>query len=274
MKILDDDFTFIDLFAGIGGFRNAMNDFSKNKARCLYASEINEQASKIYTDNFKQKPLGDIRKIDPITQKLESPDVVCGGFPCQTFSKGGLQAGFKDSRGTLFREITRIINCYDFKEKPKLLLLENVQNLVNHDKGETWKTIHHEIQEAGYNVIDKPIIVAPKDFGVPQLRNRAIILAVRNDIYDSPIDIQIVRKPVGSCNLSSILDKHLGKKELSKYSLSDRELQILNCWQEFLDFIPKEERTIGYPIWSDEFGKTSDIPSEYPEWKKMFVRTI
>lgn len=269
MPVINEKFTYIDLFAGIGGFRQAMIKYSKGKAVCLYSSEINEQAANTYKINYKEEPLGDIKKIDPIKMHLQSPEVICGGFPCQTFSKGGSQAGFKDSRGTLFREIIRIINCYDFNNRPKVLILENVQNLVNHDKGETWKTIRHEISGSGYNVIEKPIIVAPKDFGVPQLRNRAIILAVRRDIYNGKIDFHIERIKPGNCSITTILEHN--PKEASKYKLSKKLLKILDCWDEFIHIIPKDRRIIGYPIWSDEFGKTCDYDNQ-PDWKKEIIR--
>lgn len=269
MSVINKDFTYIDLFAGIGGFRQAMIKYSDGKATCLYSSEINEQAVNTYKVNYNEVPLGDIKKIDPLRMNLDSPDVVCGGFPCQTFSKGGNQAGFKDSRGTLFREIIRIINCYDFKNKPKILILENVQNLVNHDNGETRKTIRHEISESGYNVIERPLIVAPKDFGIPQLRNRAIILAVRKDIYNGKINFDIPRQKVGNCSITSILENE--SKETNKYKLNKNLLKILDCWDEFIHIIPKEKRIIGYPIWSDEFGQTYDY-SDFPEWKQEIIR--
>lgn len=266
MSILKKDFTYIDLFAGIGGFRNAMISFSNGKAQCLYSSEINQKASMLYEQNFNDKPLGDIREIDPIKMHLPSPDVICGGFPCQTFSKGGFQQGFRDSRGTLFREIIRIINCYDQSNKPKILLLENVQNLVNHDYGETWRTIHHEIQQAGYNVIERPIIVAPKDFGVPQLRNRAIIVAVRNDIYNGTIEFTIKRQRTGNNRIDRILENHVD----NKYNLSDDKINILNAWDDFIHILTNEERVIGFPIWSDYFGKQPIVES-FPNWKKEII---
>ena len=269
MSVINKDFTYIDLFAGIGGFRQAMIKYSDGEANCLYSSEINEQAVNTYKVNYNEVPLGDIKKIDPLKMNLDSPDVVCGGFPCQTFSKGGNQAGFKDSRGTLFREIIRIINCYDFKSKPKILILENVQNLVNHDNGETRKTIRHEITESGYNVIERPLIVAPKDFGIPQLRNRAIILAVRKDIYNGKISFDIPRQRAGNCSITSILESE--SKETNKYKLNKNLLKILDCWDEFIHIIPKDKRIIGYPIWSDEFGQTYDY-SDFPKWKQEIIR--
>lgn len=269
MSILKKDFTYIDLFAGIGGFRIAMNNYS-NESRCIYASEINECAADTYELNFGQRPLGDIRVIDPVAMGFDSPDVVCGGFPCQTFSKGGFQAGFKDSRGTLFREIIRLIESYDFEKRPKILILENVQNLISHDSGNTWKTIHHEISLAGYNVVDEPIVVAPKDVGVPQLRNRAIILAVRKDIYSGKIQLHVERNKQNSIRLESIIDNGLSDKELSKYILSNDQIELLKCWDEFINIVPLEKRVIGFPIWTDEFGKNYSL-SHFPEWKQDII---
>jgi DNA (cytosine-5)-methyltransferase 1 len=269
MTILKDDFTYIDLFAGIGGFRLAMANYSL-KSRCLFASEINEEAARTYELNYGHKPLGDIRKVDLKELGFKSPEVVCGGFPCQTFSKGGQQAGFKDSRGTLFREIIRLIETYDYPERPKILILENVQNLINHDEGNTWKTIHHEISETGYNVIDAPMVVAPKDVGVPQLRNRAIILAVRKDIYNGKIDLKFERKKSNRLKLETIIQSNLTKQEIEDSKLSDEQLYILDCWDNFMAIIPKDERVIGFPIWSDEFGESYDI-SHFPVWKQNII---
>lgn len=269
MSVLNKNFTFIDLFAGIGGFRIAMNNYSKHSI-CLYASEINKQAARTYELNFSQKPLGDIREIDPIKMGYKAPDVICGGFPCQTFSKGGSQAGFKDSRGTLFREIIRIINSYEDNKKPKILILENVQNLISHDSGNTWRTIKHEISLSGYNVIDKPIVVAPKDVDVPQLRNRAIILAVRNDIYDGPIDLGFERKKQSGILLNEIIDNNISSEELKKYSLSDEQIKLLKCWDDFISIIPRDKRVIGFPIWTDEFGKTYSL-KHLPDWKQSII---
>lgn len=264
-KILNSNFTFIDLFAGIGGFRIAMENYSKGKAKCLFASEIDASAAQTYELNFKQKPLGDIRTINPMESDFDCPDVVCGGFPCQTFSKGGNQAGFKDSRGTLFREIIRIIQSFK-NSKPKILLLENVQNLISHDGGDTWKVIYKEITDAGYNVISKPLVISPKDVGVPQLRNRAIILAVRNDIYSGNIDISIPKAKQNSLHFSSIVEENAD----AKYKISKDQINILKCWNEFIHIIPKKDRVIGFPIWSDEFGRDYSI-KHYPLWKQLFI---
>jgi DNA (cytosine-5)-methyltransferase 1 len=257
------DFTFIDLFAGIGGFHCAMSNLSDGKAKCLFASEIDQFAQKVYEDNFGIKPLGDIRQID--ASSYDAPDVVCGGFPCQTFSKAGKQDGFKDPRGTLFREIIRIIETYPEKKRPKFLVLENVRNLISHDSGYTWKTIKHEIENIGYNICKEPIVAAPKDVGVPQLRDRAIILAVRRDLYPSELDFKFEKKPKNSTSIYSIVSK---KDVGGSKKLTDEQLYHLDCWNDFIKHI--DRKIIGFPIWSDEFGKKSSI-SMFPKWKQDII---
>ena len=263
--ILDKNFTFIDLFAGIGGFHCAMNNVSNHKARCLFASEIDQEACAIYKMNFGLDPLGDIRKVDPL--KYEIPDIVCGGFPCQTFSKAGRQDGFKDPRGTLFREIIRIIESYPLNQRPKLLILENVRNLITHDNHETWKTIKHEIKRVGYNVVDEPLVVSPKDVGVPQLRDRAIILAVRADLFDKPIRLKIERKEKNLLSIDSILEK---KRGVGSKSLTKEQKYVLDCWNEFIKGI--DRKTLGFPIWSDYFVSRNRQNKRNPAWKNNFIR--
>ena len=266
--ILDDNFNFIDLFAGIGGFHCAMEKFSKGKAKCIMASEINADAKNTYEKYFQMKTLGDITKItkDQIPDKF---DVVCGGFPCQTFSKAGMQKGFGDPRGTLFREIIRLSeNSEDRSKQPKVMILENVRNLITHDNGVTWNTIRKALEDIGYNVIKTPIVVGPKDFGIPQLRERAIILAVRKDLYSGDINIDIKRKPNNSTSIYDIVDDSLSKEEYVKYRISKKEEEALDAWNAFVKGL--NLGIVGFPIWSDEFDNDRDI-SDLPEWKQEFI---
>ena len=261
---LKKNFTFIDLFAGIGGFHCAMNNLTSGRAQCIFASEIDQFAKETYFNNFGIKPLGDIREID--ASKYEIPDVVCGGFPCQTFSKAGKQNGFKDPRGTLFREIIRILETYPKNKKPKFLVLENVRNLISHDSGYTWKTIKHEIEIAGYNVCKEPIVVAPKDVGVPQLRDRAIILAVRKDLYPNELNFTFEKQPKNSTSIYSVVSRRDTK---GSKKLTPEQIRNLNCWNDFIKHVNR--KIIGFPIWSDEFGRDYSI-SKYPEWKQDIIR--
>lgn len=264
--VIERDFKFIDLFAGIGGFHCAMKSFS-SETECIMASEINKNAQRIYELNFGLKPEGDIKSIDPNT--IGQYDVICGGFPCQTFSKAGTQEGLKDPRGTLFEEIVRIASFNnEFSKRPKLMILENVRNLITHDNGYTWRTIKNALENIGYNVTKTPIVIGPKDLGIPQLRDRAIILAVRKDIYDGEIVINTPRRSNNSTSIYDILDRELSEKDQVASSLNDTELFTLECWDEFIKNI--KEKVIGFPIWSDEFGKNYDV-SIYPKWKQEFV---
>lgn len=264
MKLLPSNFTFIDLFAGIGGFHLAMDQYSKGKARCVLASEIDSKASKIYEANFHLKPEGDIRAVEAPKKPF---DVICGGFPCQTFSKAGKQAGFADSRGTLFHEIVRIIKSYDFKDRPKILVLENVRNLASHDKGHTWKVIRDSLRQCGYTINDMPFILSPNDFGVPQLRERSIILGVRNDIFSGNIAINFPKAQKNTLSINSILEK-----EPSNYiPLTETQIKLLDIWDDFVHSV--DRKIIGFPVWSDYFDNYMQADASFPDWKLSFVNS-
>lgn len=168
-----EDYTFIDLFCGIGGFHLALSSFG---AKCVFASDIDEEACRVYKDNFSIEPQGDITKIS--ADKIPVHDILCAGFPCQPFSVSGNQQGFNDEkgRGKLFFDIVRIANYH----RPKILLLENVRNLEKHDGGKTIKRIVSELDNIGYTVFYK--VLCASDYGVPQRRNRIYIVAFRKDL--------------------------------------------------------------------------------------------
>ncbi|NOZ36086.1 MAG: DNA cytosine methyltransferase [Chlorobi bacterium] len=167
-------FTFIDLFAGIGGFRIAMQNLG---GKCVFSSEIDKYAKKTYELNFGEVPFGDLTKIKE--NNVPEHDILCAGFPCQAFSIAGKRKGFKDeTRGTLFFELARIIES----KKPKAFFLENVKGLRNHDKGRTLKTILKVLREDLNYYVPEPQIMNAKDFGVPQNRERIFIVGFRKDI--------------------------------------------------------------------------------------------
>ena len=164
-------FTFIDLFAGIGGFRIA---FQRLKGKCVFGSEWDKYARLVYLDNFGEAPFGDITKIKD--SDIPEHDVLLAGFPCQAFSIAGRQAGFEDTRGTLFYEIVRIVKA----KKPQAFLLENVKGLEHHRSGQTLKTILKVLRcDLGYYVPD-PKILNAKHFGLPQNRERIFIVGFLN----------------------------------------------------------------------------------------------
>lgn len=165
-------FTFIDLFAGVGGFRTAMQNLG---GKCVFSSEKDKYAKKTYELNFGEVPFGDITKINE--KSIPEHDVLCAGFPCQTFSIAGKRRGFEETRGTLFFDVARIIKA----KRPKAFFLENVKGLRNHDKGNTLKTILKVLREDLGYYVPNPQIMNAKDFGVPQKRERIFIVGFRND---------------------------------------------------------------------------------------------
>lgn len=255
-------FTFIDLFAGIGGFHLAMH---KLGGKCVFASEWDKEAQQTYEANYGIAPFGDIKKIDE--KDIPHHDVLCAGFPCQPFSKAGKQAGFEDeTKGTLFFDIERILKYHH----TKYIILENVRNLVAHDNGNTWKTIHSHLVELGYRLTPKPLIVSPHYFGVPQLRERVVVLGVYDpDRATLPLEIKLpTPKDKSQCNLEAILERDNHEPE---YRLSEQEIEAINVWDEFYHGI--KERVIGFPIWLDWFMEEPPTdPKEMPEWKQTFVR--
>ena len=180
-------FTFIDLFAGIGGFRIAMQNLG---GKCVYSSEWDHQAKKTYEVNFGEVPFGDITKQSNKDFIPESFDVLCAGFPCQAFSIAGKRGGFEDTRGTLFFDVAQILK----KHRPKAFFLENVKGLRNHDKGKTLATILHTLRNDLRYHVPEPQILNAKDFGVPQNRERIFIVgfldekAAETFVYPEPLD--------------------------------------------------------------------------------------
>ena len=167
-------FTFIDLFAGIGGFRMAFQNLG---GECVFSSEWDEQAKKTYYANYGEVPFGDITKEYTKCQIPKGFDILCAGFPCQAFSLAGKRLGFEETRGTLFFDVAEILRRY----QPKAFFLENVKGLVIHDKGKTFKTILNTLDEVGY-VVPDPEIVNAMYFGVPQHRERIYIVGFRKDL--------------------------------------------------------------------------------------------
>lgn len=167
-------FTFIDLFAGIGGFRMAMQNLG---GECVYSSEFDEQAQRTYFANYGDVPFGDITKETTKRYIPKNFDVLCAGFPCQAFSLAGKRRGFEETRGTLFFDVAEILR----RHQPKAFFLENVKGLAIHDKGKTLQTILNTLDEVGYIVPD-PKIVNAMYFGVPQHRERIYIVGFRKDL--------------------------------------------------------------------------------------------
>ncbi len=221
-----DKFTFIDLFAGIGGFRIAMQSLG---GRCVFSSEWDEAAKETYFANYGEVPFGDITKKEIKDLIPDHFDVLCAGFPCQPFSNAGLKKGIEDTRGTLFYHIAEILRDH----QPKAVLLENVRGLISNDKGNTIQTVLRTITGMGYRcnvsqelIENGPInklkeecakmVLSAKDYGVPQNRPRIYIVLWREDLgiesfeYPEPENVKT--------SVASILENEVG----DEYTISDK----------------------------------------------------
>jgi len=212
---LNPKFKFIDLFAGIGGIRLAYQNLG---GKCVFTSEWNKFAKKTYEANFGEVPFGDITKINE--NIIPEHDVLLAGFPCQPFSIAGVSKknalgrkhGFLDeTQGTLFFDIARILE----QKRPNAFMLENVKNLVSHDKGNTFKVIKNTLTELGYSIHYQ---VLDGKYFVPQHRERIIIVGFNNKVFKGKENFQFPTLPKATAKIKDILDKKIDPK----YTLSDK----------------------------------------------------
>lgn len=182
---------FIDLFAGLGGFRLALESCG---AECVYSSEWDKFAQEVYQLNFHEIPHGDITKVSELS--IPDHDILCAGFPCQAFSISGKQKGFADARGTLFFDVARIVKA----KKPKVVFLENVKNFATHDNGNTLEVVKNTLVELGYNFFFK--VLSSLDYGIPQKRERIFMVAFRKDLnisdfsFPKPVELNTFVKDI------------------------------------------------------------------------------
>lgn len=279
-------FKYVDLFAGIGGFHAALSALG---GECVMASEIDSNAASVYRSNWGITPKGDITLLanDQVVD-IPDHDVLVGGFPCQPFSKSGLQRGMDEARGTLFWNIAKIIEV----KRPKIVLLENVRNLTGPRHKHEWDVIIRTLRENGYKVSEKPLIVSPHrirpDFGGrPQVRERVLIAATR--ISDDSVlnlgDPDLPDLSWATADWSPIewdlsthlpLDTDLTKGEMEKVRLSAEEIKWIETWAEFVDLIKKDKGNgpmPGFPIWVDSWPVKKKVsrPAETPQWKHDFL---
>lgn len=209
-----NNFKFIDLFAGIGGIRLG---FEAVGGKCVFSSEFDENACKTYEANFNEHPSGDITKIE--AKDIPDFDILLGGFPCQAFSIIGKKEGFENETcGTLFFEIERILK----EKKPQAFMLENVRNLVSHDKGKTYQIIKNHLEALGYNVYAK--VLNALDYGIPQKRERIIIVGFLHDVmfsFPEPVPLTMRKR------LSDILETNVDSKYYVKDNIRKSRLMRL-----------------------------------------------
>lgn len=245
-------FTFIDLFAGIGGTRLG---FESAGGECVFTSEWDKYAQKTYETNFGDIPFGDIRQVK--TNQIPDFDILLAGFPCQPFSIAGVSKkislgrahGFSDDKqGNLFFEIARIIEA----KQPSGFMLENVKNLVSHDKGNTFKIIMQILDELGYKTTHK--VIDAKYF-VPQHRERTYIVGFRKDLVPEDFEFQYPEIPKKGPKFSSILEKNIDEK----YTLSDK------LWQYLVNYAAKhKEKGNGFGFgMTDPNGNSRTLSARY-----------
>ncbi|MDI9497597.1 MAG: DNA (cytosine-5-)-methyltransferase [Bacillota bacterium] len=236
-KTEPDSYRFIDLFAGIGGMRIG---FERHGAKCVFTSEWDKFCQKTYFANFAEMPYGDITKID--ASAIPDHDILVAGFPCQPFSIAGVskknslgrETGFLDkTQGTLFFDIARILQA----KRPKAFLLENVKNLVSHDRGNTWKVIEATLRDLGYTIFSE--VLDGQDF-VPQHRERIFITGFDMNRYGSDVEFTYdLNKPKAQPQLHQILEPLVE----SKYTLSD---SLWTYLQEYAEKHRKKGNGFGY----------------------------
>lgn len=263
MNFRDNNIKFIDLFCGIGGFHQAL---SKYNSECVLACDIDDKCREVYQLNYGIKPEKNIKDINE--KNIPDFDVLCAGFPCQSFSNGGKKKSLNDSRGTLFEDILRIAS----EKKPKFMFLENVKHIKKIDNGNTFDHIIKRINETGYYVNNKDTIfeLSPHNLGIPQQRERVIFVCIRNDIYDSNkiIDFKLPNKKI---NLDKIIEKNTNLT--NKYKIPKDIENILNIWDEMIQVFDVNE-TLSPTILCNEFYKnyTDEELNNLPLWKKDYIK--
>ena len=235
------DFTFIDLFAGMGGIRIPFEELG---GKCVFTSEFDKFAQDTYAENFAEIPSGDITTTND--QEIPPFDILLAGFPCQPFSNAGLKKGFEDTRGTLFFDIAIIVKHH----KPKVFFLENVKGFKSHDKGNTFNTLKNTLEDLEYKVFTE--VLNAKDFGVPQNRERIYIIA----FADNDIDFKHPKPTNKKVKVGDILDKNVD----DKYTISDK---LWAGHQRRKKEHRKKGNGFGYSLFDDDSAYTSTMSARY-----------
>jgi len=276
-------FTFVDLFAGVGGFHAALGAFGGD---CVYAIERDPEAAAVYERNWKMPALGDIVNDTETVMRVPAHDVLAAGFPCQPFSKSGLQRGMDEARGTLFWNILRILEV----RKPTVVLLENVRNIYGPRHRHEWEVIIRSLRELGYQVSARPIVFSPhllppERGGRPQVRERVFIVATCVGPKDSHVDVEpsVPRAPVdGWSPMDWDLHEDLPVQSAAELSnrlqlnLTPAETTWVEAWNDFVVTLRSAgvEKLPGFPVWVDSFVHQDDllIAEGTPAWKANFLQ--
>lgn len=256
----DGQLKFIDLFCGIGGFHQAL---LRLKGTCVFACDIDEQCRKTYAKNYNLTPEKDITGVD--ISAIPAFDVLCAGFPCQSFSNSGKKKGFEDKRGKLFEYILDIA----LLKKPSFMFLENVKHIKKIDDGKIFQHILTRINETGYFVTTMEL--SPHQLGVPQQRERVVFICIRNDIYDKDKDLNFAI-PNTPINLEGIFEKDATKTD--KYKISNEEEAILLAWDKMIQVFEVGQNLSPTILCNELHNESTEeemIALEYPEWKRDYI---
>lgn len=249
---IEPHFTFVDLFAGIGGIRLPFQELG---GQCVFSSEWDKHAQTTYRINYGETPAGDITKIT--TNEIPDFNILLGGFPCQPFSQAGRHLGFQDTRGTLFFEIERIIKeKKDAGVAPHAFLLENVKQLRGHDGGNTFNVIMDHLRRLGYNATAR--VLRAGDFGVPQNRERIYIVGYDMDYYDIPVDYEFEFPEPNHIptRLGDILEENVDEK----YTISD---QLWAGHQRRREEHQRKGNGFGYSLFNADSPYVNTISARY-----------
>ena len=261
---------FIDLFAGLGGFRVALE---KLGLECVFACDIDRQLQEVYNRNFPTGPpiFGDIR----LSKRHIPPhDLLCAGFPCQPFSKSGAQAGLSDkTTGTLFHEIVEILE----KHRPTFVILENVGNFERHEKGRTWRIVKSSLENLGYEVRGTEHVtsggeglLSPHHLGHPHHRERFFAVASLQGFSTDPFPPRNRRALTSLAKIVQPRDK-LSERDRSETQLADQHRRCIDHWNIFLDALPEKDIVLpSFPIWGDEIDSTYTF-EEITPWAQAVV---
>ena len=275
-------FSFVDLFAGIGGFHAALSDLG---GECVFASELDPKAARVYHQNWGLDPLRDITEdANDDVMRVPACDVLTAGFPCQPFSKSGAQRGMDETRGTLYWNILKVLQAHH----PSMVLLENVRNLAGPRHRHEWQIIIETLREEGYVVSDAPAVFSPHLLppdrgGTPQVRERVFICATHLGRAaatmrpEPPVDY----RPVGGWNPQDwSLKDDLPLENLDSSAigtLTESETLWLKAWNDFVEMmweVREGRRLPGFPLWADSWVSPRElrVPSGTPKWKVDFLR--
>lgn len=259
---------FVDLFAGLGGFRLALERLGHE---CVFASEIDGQLRDVYDQNFPDGPAisGDIRLVK---DQVPEHDVLCAGFPCQPFSKSGAQAGMTDETvGTLFHEIQDVLT----KRMPRFVILENVGNFERHDDGRTWRIVKDSLTRLGYEVRGTQHVttggeglLSPHHLGFPHHRERFFAVASLEPFPEDPFP---PRNRRALTSMATVVQERgeLTKADLEETRIIEQHQRCIEHWNKFVGALPEEKHSLpSFPIWGDEFNAKYSYEETTP-WAEL-----